>query len=190
MRKNHKKQAILGTFAGVITIGVLLAFVSKSEAPTKTEQKQPNNQDVSTNASNYSQESTEKSMTPLISKAILVEEAVQLLEQNSTNPDFIILDVRTQEEYGTGYIKNAKNIDFYSATFLTSIDSLDRSKKYLIYCRTGNRSNQTLEAMKELNFKEIYDLTGGITEWTKQNLPIEVPKNETEKEQTSLPTIN
>ena len=106
-----------------------------------------------------------------IIKNINPQEAFTLIEDNKTDPDFVILDVRTKEEVDAGYIENAINIDFYSDTFREELNKLDKDKKYLIYCRSGNRSGQALAIMKELNFKEVYNMVGGIDEWQAERLP-------------------
>ncbi len=100
------------------------------------------------------------------------EQAATLIEENKDNDAFVVLDVRTPEEFSEGYIADAVNLDFYSETFRDDLDGLDKSKKYLIYCRTGGRSGVALNIMQELGFEEVYDLSGGIIGWGKEGLPI------------------
>ena len=60
----------------------------------------------------------------------------------------VILDVRTEEEFESGYIKGALNMDIRGgADFLASIESLDKSKSYFVYCRSGARSGQACQLM-------------------------------------------
>ncbi|MBZ4683287.1 MAG: hypothetical protein PWP46_658 [Fusobacteriaceae bacterium] len=66
--------------------------------------------------------------------------------------EYIVLDVRTPEEYNNGHVANSINIDFYSNKFVENIKKLDRNKKYILYCRSGNRSGRTMYLMKELEF--------------------------------------
>lgn len=99
------------------------------------------------------------------------QEAFILIQDNQNNPDFVILDVRTPEEVAEGYIENAINIDFYSETFRDELDRLDKDKTYLIYCRSGGRSGNTLNIMEGLNFREVYDVSGGMIEWEAEGLP-------------------
>ena len=101
---------------------------------------------------------------------VSVQEAVDLIEKNRNNPDFVILDVRTPEEFGDGHIENAVNIDFRSPSFESEISELDREKVYLVYCRTGNRSSSAVEIMSKLGFREIYHLDVGITGWIEEGL--------------------
>ena len=75
------------------------------------------------------------------------------------------------KELAGGYIENVLNIDFYSETFRDELDKLDKDKTYLIYCRSGNRSGKALDIMAELNFREAYNMLGGIIEWNAEGLP-------------------
>ncbi len=99
------------------------------------------------------------------------QEAFTLIQNNQNNPDFVIIDVRTPEEFAEAYIENAINIDFYSETFRDELDKLEKNKKYLIYCRSGGRSGNTLDIMAELNFREVYNISGGIIAWNAEELP-------------------
>lgn len=79
---------------------------------------------------------------------------------------YTIIDIRTPEEIAQGKItNNALEIDFYDDDFRDELSQLDPNDNYLIYCRSGNRSGQTLEILDELGFKNTYDLDGGITAW-------------------------
>ena len=82
--------------------------------------------------------------------------------------DYIIIDVRTTDEFSSGYIKNAINLDFYSKTFQNDILSIDKNLPIVLYCRTNNRSTKTANILKENGFKEISVLEGGITDWVKR----------------------
>ena len=106
-----------------------------------------------------------------IIKNVTPQKAFALIEGNKTSSDFVILDVRTKAEVDAGYIENAINIDFYSDTFRDELNRLDKNNKYLIYCRSGGRSDKALAIVKELNFREVYNMTGGIVEWQAEGLP-------------------
>ena len=81
--------------------------------------------------------------------------------------DYILVDVRTIEEYESGHIQDAVNFDFYSESFQKEILSLDKSSSIILYCRTQNRSTKTANYLKENGYKEITVLVGGITSWVK-----------------------
>ena len=102
---------------------------------------------------------------------ITAEEANELIRENEGNPDFMIIDVRTPEEYADGHIENSVLIDFYADDFEEQIGQLDRDGKYLVYCRSGNRSSQSISIMEELGFTEVYNMLGGIGAWNDAGLP-------------------
>ena len=78
----------------------------------------------------------------------------------------VILDVRTEEEFESGYIKGALNMDIHGgAEFLSSIDALDKSKSYFVYCRSGARSGQACQLMSQMGFSAVYNLEGGVLAW-------------------------
>ena len=81
--------------------------------------------------------------------------------------DYILVDVRTLEEYESGHIQDAKHFDFYSESFQKEILSLDKSSSIILYCRTQNRSTKTANYLKENGYKEITVIAGGITSWVK-----------------------
>lgn len=80
--------------------------------------------------------------------------------------DYLLLDVRTAEELAeNGFINGAKNIDYYAADFNEQIEAMNRNVPVMLYCRSGGRSGQTAAMMKELGFKQVYDLNGGYNAW-------------------------
>ncbi len=89
--------------------------------------------------------------------------------------DVEIIDIRTLEEYYSGIIQGAVNIDYYSTSFREELSQLDKDKTYLIYCRTGSRTSNAVGIMRELGFNEVYVLKGGITSWRNTRLPISSP---------------
>lgn len=107
---------------------------------------------------------------PQTIKNITVEEAHAIIENNENNQSIVIIDVRTPEEFSQEHIKDASNIDFYSDDFKEDLNKLDKSKTYVIHCRSGSRSSQALEIMRELGFREVYNM-GGIIQWKEKGLP-------------------
>ena len=87
--------------------------------------------------------------------------------------EYKIIDVRTEEEYAGGHLANAAQIDFYKTdVFKNYLGTLDKNAKYLIYCRSGNRSRNAMEVMRNKGFISVADLAGGITAWEAQGLPV------------------
>ena len=89
----------------------------------------------------------------------------QFLEIQDT--DYILVDVRTIDEYESGHIQNAINFDFYSESFQKEILSLEKKSSIILYCRTQNRSTKAANFLKENGYKEISVIEGGITSWVK-----------------------
>ncbi|MGO4904151.1 rhodanese-like domain-containing protein [Flavobacterium sp. W20_MBD1_R3] len=91
------------------------------------------------------------------------------VSQFEADENAVILDVRTAEEFSEGFIANAINIDIHSGQdFVNEIETLDKNKKYYVYCRSGMRSAKACEIMNQLGFENTYNLIGGITEWEGQ----------------------
>ncbi|MEQ4489247.1 MAG: rhodanese-like domain-containing protein [Dehalococcoides mccartyi] len=103
---------------------------------------------------------------------ISVAEAKALIDRNAVSADFIILDVRTPSEYAQGHIPGAVNLDYY-ASFEASLSAFDKTKTYLVYCRTGNRSASAARLMLDNGFAAIYNMQGGINAWISGGLPLE-----------------
>ncbi len=88
--------------------------------------------------------------------------------------DLVVLDVRTPEEYAEGHLDGAVLVDFYDPDFADRLSELDPEVPYLVYCRSGNRSGQTLTMMQELGFDSATDVDGGIVAWQSAGLPVVV----------------
>jgi rhodanese-related sulfurtransferase len=82
------------------------------------------------------------------------------------NKDVQLVDVRTPQEFISGHITNAKNIDFFSEKFNIEFEMLNKEKPVYVYCRSGNRSRQTVNKLIKMGFIEIYDLEGGYLNWS------------------------
>ena len=79
--------------------------------------------------------------------------------------DHVVLDVRAPGELQEGSIPEHKMINFFEPDFRDQIEKLDKSKTYLIYCRSGNRSGQACAMMADMGFDHLYNLEGGIGAW-------------------------
>lgn len=95
-------------------------------------------------------------------KNVSADEAQLILK----NKDIVILDIRTPMEYKTSRIEGAINIDFYQASFINNLKKLDKNKSYFVYCRSGNRTGQSMRVFTSLGFKDIVHLQRGIVDWT------------------------
>jgi len=70
----------------------------------------------------------------------------------------IVIDVRTPQEFATGHLVGAVNIDVQSPDFVDRVMELDPNGEYFIYCRSGNRSGQAISQMTQMGFT---DMTNG-----------------------------
>lgn len=134
------KRKFLGVLMlGVLSLGFLSSLNASNTLPTSCSQKSP------------------------IFKVVSASEFKTLMEKKGIQ----LIDVRTPQEVGKGKIGNAKNLDFYGASFKSELNKLDKTKPVLIYCQSGNRSGQAVNMMKSMGFTEVYDLKGGWGSWPK-----------------------
>ena len=95
-------------------------------------------------------------------RQISMDEAVTMMEEES---GYIILDVRTLEEYRERHIPNAINIPNETIGSEDIQELPDRDQLILVYCRSGNRSKQASGKLAELGYTNIVEI-GGINDWT------------------------
>ena len=81
-----------------------------------------------------------------------------------TEDNFIILDVRTKEEFAEGHIKNALLIPDYEIDTKAEEILKDKNQLILVYCRSGNRSKAASQALVELGYTNVKEF-GGIIDW-------------------------
>jgi rhodanese-related sulfurtransferase len=92
-------------------------------------------------------------------------QAEKMIKTNGGTPHFVVLDVRTPQEFQTGYLVGAVNLDFRSPDFSDRVAQMIRADTYLVYCRSGQRSANAMGIMKECGFPVVYNLEGGIVKW-------------------------
>lgn len=95
-------------------------------------------------------------------------EAARLLE----TPGVVALDVRTAGEFKAGHIRGAINVDYQAGDFAERIAQLDKNTRYILYCRSGRRSDGALPILKAAGFTGIEHLTTGINGWRAADLPL------------------
>ena len=84
-------------------------------------------------------------------------------ERMDKEADVIILDVRTQEEYDSGHIKNA--VCLPNEDILSEPDILpDKDQQILVYCQSGNRSKQAAQKLADMGYENVLEF-GGILDW-------------------------
>lgn len=93
---------------------------------------------------------------------ISMNEAVEMME---TEKDYIILDVRTIEEYEEGHIPGAICVPNETIGENVIEELPDKGQVIFVYCRSGNRSKQAATKLAEQGYTNIYEF-GGIIDWT------------------------
>ena len=89
-----------------------------------------------------------------------------------------LLDVRTPEEYLNGHLVNAINIDINSNFFKDrALNQLSKDRVVIVYCLSGGRSHEAGLFLKKHGYKVVYDLEGGMLNWTSHKLKIINPKS-------------
>lgn len=94
-------------------------------------------------------------------KQISQTEAKQMMQQND---GYVIVDVRRQDEFDSGHIKDAILIPNESITDQKPSELPDLNQVILIYCRSGNRSKQAAQKLADMGYTNIYEF-GGINTW-------------------------
>jgi len=100
-------------------------------------------------------------------KQVSVQETNEAVAKE--NVQFI--DVRTVEEYKSGHAPKAVNMPLDSLD--KEFTKLDKSKPVYVICQTGRRSQKASEMLKQADFKDVYNVTGGTSAWASANLPLE-----------------
>jgi rhodanese-related sulfurtransferase len=92
-----------------------------------------------------------------------------------SNPNLVILDVRTQAEYDSGHIQNATLIPV--TELANRLGELDTEKEILVYCKAGGRSATASQILVDNGFSKVYNMLGGITAWMSAGYWIEIAHN-------------
>ena len=92
---------------------------------------------------------------------ITAEEAKKIMD---TESEYVILDVRTEEEFAQGHIPGAMLIPDYAIREEAESSLPDKDALILVYCRSGRRSKNAAETLAELGYTNIREF-GGILDW-------------------------
>ncbi len=108
---------------------------------------------------------------------------IHVEELHKTHEDLILLDAREKVEYDVSHIQNAIYVGYeqFQMQHITS-QNIDKSKKIVVYCSLGVRSEDISEKLKKAGYKNVYNLYGGIFEWKNNDLPVVNPKNKKTEE--------
>ena len=78
---------------------------------------------------------------------------------NSISDEFIVIDVRTLEEFESGHIEDSSNIEWQEISSIA--DNINKDQKIYLYCRSGRRSQNATDILADLGYKDVTNL-GGI----------------------------
>ena len=109
--------------------------------------------------------------------------AVDFQKKMEELPNASVLDVRTPGEYSEGHIKYALNVDWSGDSFDQQIEALDKNEPLFVYCLSGGRSSSAASHLREVGFKEVYELNGGMMKWNASNLPVTTDASAKPKDQ-------
>ncbi|MDN5200911.1 rhodanese-like domain-containing protein [Fulvivirgaceae bacterium BMA10] len=105
-----------------------------------------------------------------IVESVTAKELNGILEKTT---DVQILDVRRPTEIVTGKIPGAANIDVAEDEFWNKFKELDKDKVYYVYGNTEGKGTSAARVMKQLGFKYVYNLKGGLKEWKSNGFELE-----------------
>ncbi len=96
-----------------------------------------------------------------------VTQAASLLN----NPDVVFVDVREQSEYDAGHIPGVKLIPLGSVP--DRMSEIPKDKTVVAVCRSGNRSAQATDFLRQQGYTNVHNMTGGMNDWTQAGNPVE-----------------
>jgi rhodanese-related sulfurtransferase len=83
------------------------------------------------------------------------------IEESRKTENALLVDIRTPEEYASGHIEGAINIDFYSPLFMSQLLEVAEGKRLFIYCRSGSRTSSAYRQLVNLGL-DVSEMRGGI----------------------------
>ena len=92
-----------------------------------------------------------------------------------STPAKIVLDVRTDEEFNSGHLQGAVNMNVNDPSFGDRLKQLDTTQPIFVYCLAGGRSARAAEILKDMGFPAVYNMEGGMSRWTYENRAVESP---------------
>lgn len=94
----------------------------------------------------------------------LYEISMHELEEKQKN-GAVIVDVRSSQEYNEGHINEAINIPYYEIKKNVNNVLKNKNQEIVLYCQTGFRSKQAYKKLIKLEYKNVYNLYGGLDNW-------------------------
>jgi rhodanese-related sulfurtransferase len=113
-------------------------------------------------------------LTPQISQQ-------ELLSLNDSEVEFIVLDVRTKEEYDQGHVPNAINVSHTDVKDQLNSLLAYKNKKVIVYCRSGKRAAMAERILSNSGFSDLWHLKGDMNGWKEANLPVVITPESSDK---------
>lgn len=88
--------------------------------------------------------------------------------------DFILLDVRTPQEYAKGHLDGSVNFPLDEVDKVIETKFPDKKKRIYVYCLSGSRSVQAVDSMVKLGYSNVYDMKNGLLAWRVNKYPVVV----------------
>ncbi len=85
--------------------------------------------------------------------------------------DVVILDVREQSEYDAGHIPGVTLIPMNAVA--NRLNEIPKDKPVIVTCRSGNRSGQVTDYLRQQGYTNVHNMTGGINAWQQAGYPVE-----------------
>lgn len=142
-----RKKRYAALTAGILLASIIIVPSCNTDVPESVQQE------------TEKEESTETS--ELTYTIVSAEQAKQMME---TEEDYVILDVRTDEEYNESHIPKAVLIPDYEVEQRAEAELPDKDQLILVYCRSGRRSKLAAQTLVDLGYKNVYEF-GGIIDW-------------------------
>mgnify|MGYP001794992700 FL=1 len=100
-----------------------------------------------------------------------------LNEQSSSIP--LVLDARSQEEYAVSHLKSAQLIEVNNSD-IAVLPKVPLNTSIVVYCSVGYRSAKVVQQLQQAGYQNVFNLSGGIFEWTNQGEAIFKDKHRVE----------
>jgi rhodanese-related sulfurtransferase len=108
-----------------------------------------------------------------VASAPLVSQDTLLARQAKHDPELVVLDVRTPEEFATGHVPGAINVPHDQLA--ANLGKVPRDKDVVVYCRSGRRSDIATGILIENGYRRVSHLDGDMNAWIENARPLEKP---------------
>jgi phage shock protein E len=144
---------LLRILSAAMAAGLLITLAACGTGTTTASGTLPTTATTATTAPESTNAAAVRKISPPDAKAKLAE-----------NPQILLLDVRTAEEYETGHIEGSKLLPYDEIESRAGELPADKQNPIIVYCRTGRRSAIAADTLLRLGYTTVYDL-GGIQDW-------------------------